>query len=67
MRKLRDAIIRTISPEQSNDVKAALQNSKARRRRVQGTCGEVLTSDEVQERLKQEEILRNSKKSKKKL
>lgn len=61
MRKLRDAIIRTISPEQSNDVKAALQNSKARRRRVQGTCGEV------QERLKQEEILRNSKKSKKKL
>lgn len=34
MKKLREAIINTLSPEQSTDVKAALKNSKTKRRRV---------------------------------
>lgn len=61
MKKLREAI-KTLSPEQSADVKAALTNSKRKRRRVQGSIGEVLTCEEVQERLKEEEEVRNQKK-----
>ncbi|KAI5698376.1 hypothetical protein M8J75_005808 [Diaphorina citri] len=57
MRKLRLAILKTISPEPTQKVKEALTNS-----RVQNSYGEVLTSDEVQERLKEEDIRRKDKK-----
>lgn len=62
--KLRDAIINTLSPDQPEDVRTALKNSKAKRRRVQGSCGEVLTTDEVLDRLKEEEVKRSQKKKK---
>lgn len=61
MKKLRDAILNTISPPQSSDVKDALKYSKGKRRRVQGSCGEVLTSNEVEQRLKEEEEARKQK------
>lgn len=64
MKKLREAILSTISPEQSLEVKSALNNSKQKRRRVQGSCGEVLTSAEVEQRLKDEEEVRKEKKKK---
>lgn len=61
MKKLRNAILNTISPPQSSDVKAALKYSKEKRRRVQGSCREVLTSNEVEQRLKEEEEARKQK------
>lgn len=54
-----------MSPEQSADVKAALKNSRTKHRIVQNTVGEVLTSEEVVKRLKEEEDARKAKQLKK--
>uniref|UniRef100_A0A1B6JFL2 DDE-1 domain-containing protein n=2 Tax=Homalodisca TaxID=139475 RepID=A0A1B6JFL2_9HEMI len=61
MKKLREAILSTLSPEQSSSIKDALKNSKKKRRRVQGSCGEVMTTNEVMDRLKEEEDARKEK------
>ncbi|XP_046675524.1 uncharacterized protein LOC124364243 [Homalodisca vitripennis] len=61
MKKLREAILSTLSPEQSSSIKDALKNSKTKRRRVQGSCGEVMTTNEVMDRLKEEEDARKEK------
>ncbi|KAF2904219.1 hypothetical protein ILUMI_01950 [Ignelater luminosus] len=49
MKTLRDAYIQTMSPDQSQDVQAALKNPKMKRPRVQGNSEDVLTSKEIQE------------------
>lgn len=64
MKKLREAILSTLSPEQSTGVKDSFKKSKTKRQRVQGSCGEVITSDEVLERLKEEKVARKGKKTK---
>ncbi|KAF5281993.1 hypothetical protein FQA39_LY00517 [Lamprigera yunnana] len=51
--KLTEAIIKTLSPQQLPEAKAALTNSKKKRRRVKRSVCEVLTFAEVQERLKE--------------
>ena len=62
---LKRAIISAISLKPSTSTQNALQNSKAKRQRVQAKPGEVLTSEEVAARLKVEEEKRKAKKCKK--
>ena len=62
---LREAIILAITPSPSEETKAAMVNSKKKRKRVQAKAGEVLTAEDVIKRLKEEESAREEKKKKK--
>ena len=61
---LREAIFSAVAPTPSAETIAALENSKKKRKRVQASSGELLTCDEVVERLRIEEEERVAKKSK---
>ncbi len=61
---LREAIVNTIAPTPSAETKFALQNSRRKRKRVEATHGEVLTTDQVAERLRLETEERKEKDSK---
>ena len=60
---LRQAIINAVTPSPSDSTKSAMANSHRKRKRVQAKAGEVLTDDEVVERLRKEEIARKTKKA----
>ena len=66
-KNLKRAIINAISLKPSTSTQNALQNSKAKRKRVQAKSEEVLTSEEVAAHLKVEEEERKDKKCKKKV
>lgn len=59
---LKSAILTAISPSQSYGTKNALENARRKRKRVQSKAGEILTQNEVAQRLLQEEIDRLEKK-----
>eukprot|EP00795_Rhopilema_esculentum_P011062 gene11062-19921_t len=59
---LRQAIINAVTPSPSDSTKSAMANSHRKRKRVQAKAGEVLTDDEVVERLRKEEIARKQRK-----
>ncbi len=63
-RILREAIVNAIAPTPSAETKLALQNSRRKRKRVQATHGEVLTTDQVAEHLRLEAKERKEKDSK---
>ena len=63
-RILREAIFSAIAPTPSAETITALENSKKKRKRVQASSGELLTCDEVVERLRIEEEERVVKKKK---
>ena len=59
------AIIIVISPKLSTSTQDVLQNSKAKRKRVQTKSGDVLSSEEVAAHLKTEAKEKKVKKCKK--
>ena len=59
---MRAAVASILAPAPSDETKALLQQKKRPRKRVQAKAGEVLTSEEVAERLRIEEIERKAKK-----
>jgi hypothetical protein len=59
-KRLTNAFLKSISPEVSEPVALALQNNKKKRKRVQGKTGEVLTRQEVLDRLQQEQTERQA-------
>ena len=61
---MRKAVIEAVTPSPSEQTKAAMLNSKKKRKRVQARVGEVLTSDDVVERLRKEHVEREEKRSK---
>lgn len=58
------SILKVISPTASQETSDAQLNAKRKRKRVQATCGEVLTTEEVVKRLRLEEESRLAKASK---
>ena len=63
---LSEAIVNAIAPKPSADTELALKNSRRKRKRVQAEHGEVLTTEQVAERLRQEAEERKAKAAKKK-
>lgn len=61
-KELKQAILTTISPLQSEGTKKALENARRKRKRVQTKIGEVMTTSDVAERLLEEERVRATKK-----
>ena len=59
---LRQAIINAIAPSPSAETELALKNSKRKRKRVQASHGEVLTTEQVAKRLRLEAEERKNKK-----
>lgn len=62
---LKCAILSAISPKPSDFTSACMNNLKRKRKRVQASTGEVLTNEDVLERLKMESEKRNELKDKK--
>eukprot|EP00794_Sanderia_malayensis_P010565 gene10565-11686_t len=60
---LLQAIINAVMPPPTEETRAAMANSKRKRKRVQDKAGEVQMAEDVIERLRQEEIQRNAKKA----
>ena len=58
---LREAIVCAIAPPLSAENQHCVENSAKRRKRVQAKYGEVMTSEDVVERLRLEEIARKEK------
>ena len=59
---LQDAVLSVVSPNRSAETQSALENKKARRRRVQAEAGEVLTAEDALRRLNEEQQSREMKK-----
>eukprot|EP00794_Sanderia_malayensis_P019809 gene19809-21749_t len=62
---MKEAVIAAVTPSPSEQTKLAMLNSKKKRKRVQAKIGEVLTADDVVERLRIEQVEREQTKSKK--
>lgn len=54
-----------MTPSPSDETTATMANAKRKRKRVQDKAGEVLTAEDVIERLRQKEIERNAKEASK--
>ena len=65
-RKLREIIVSAITPLPTEQKKSAMANSKKKRKQVQAKTGEVLTADDMIERLKEEEYAREKRRERNK-